>query len=58
MNTRKKIIQDFFSVAFVTWLLLVVYELLSPGAVQRHLNLEFYFYFLLLLFIFRQIIKF
>lgn len=58
MNTRKKIIQDFFNVAFSTWILLVLYELLSPGAVQRNINLEYYFYFLLLIFIFRQIVRF
>jgi hypothetical protein len=58
MNNRKKIIQDFFSVAFGTWLLLLLYELLSPGAVQRYINLEYYFYFLLLIFIFRQIVRF
>lgn len=58
MNTRQTIIKDFFNVAVMTWLLLLVYELLSPGSVQRHLNLEFYFYFLFILFIFRQIAKF
>ncbi len=58
MNIRKKIIQDFFTVAFITWLVLLIYELLSPGAVQRYINLEYYFYLLLLVFIFRQIIKF
>ncbi len=54
MNIRKIIIKDFFNTAFVLWLLLLLYELLRPGAVQRYLNLEYYFYFLLLLFIFLQ----
>ncbi len=58
MNNRKIIIKDFFNTAFITWLLLLVYELLSPGAVQRYINLEYYFYFLLLIFVFRQILKF
>lgn len=58
MNTRKVIIKDFFNIAFITWLILLVYELLSPGAVQRFVNLEYYFYFLLVIFIFRQIVKF
>lgn len=57
MNTRKIIIQDFFNTAFGLWLVLLIYELLQPGAVQRYLNLEYYFYFLLLLFIFHQASK-
>jgi hypothetical protein len=58
MNNRKTIVKDFFNTALVTWLVLLAYELLNPGAVHRYLNLEYYFYFLLLLFIFRQILKF
>lgn len=58
MNNRKAIIKDFFNAALITWLLLLAYELLDPGAVQRFLNLEYYFYFLLLIFIFRQTLKF
>ncbi len=58
MNVRKVIIKDFFNTAFLTWVFLLFYELLDPGAVQRYLNLEYYFYFLLIIFIFRQILKF
>ena len=45
----RKISKELFIIALVTWLILVVWELLSPGSVHRFINLEFYFYGLLLL---------
>ncbi|MDP2812118.1 MAG: hypothetical protein Q8O32_00280 [bacterium] len=57
MNTFGIIINDFFKTAFVTWLLLVIFELLNPGMVQRFINLEYYFYLLILIFILAQKLK-
>jgi hypothetical protein len=44
----RQIYRDFFTVALITWLLLVLVELLDSGAVQRFINLEYWFYFLIL----------
>jgi len=45
----RKIIKELFVISLATWLILVVWELLVAGAVQRFLNLEYWFYFLLIL---------
>jgi len=57
MNTFGIIINDFFKTAFITWLLLVIFELSNPGMVQRFINLEYYFYLLILIFILAQKLK-
>lgn len=45
----RKIFKELFIIALVTWLILLVWELLSSGSVHRFINLEFYFYGLLVL---------
>jgi len=57
MNTLAIIIGDFFKTAFITWLILVIFELFNPGMVQRFINLEYYFYLLIPIFILTQKIK-
>lgn len=51
MQNYKLIIKDFFKVALWLWLVLVLLEILFPGAINRFLNLELYFYALVLFFI-------
>jgi len=50
------IVKDFFKTALIVWLLLVFFELVNPGMVQRFVNLEIYLYFLVLVYIFNKII--
>lgn len=45
----RKIIKELFIVALATWLVLLFWELLSPGSVHRFINLEYWFYGLLIL---------
>ncbi|KKP89866.1 MAG: hypothetical protein UR94_C0033G0018 [Parcubacteria group bacterium GW2011_GWA2_36_10] len=51
MQNYKLIIKDFFKVALWLWLILVLLEILFPGAINRFLNLELYFYSLVIFFI-------
>lgn len=51
MENYKLIIKDFFKVALWLWLVLVLLEILFPGAINRFLNLELYFYALVIFFI-------
>ncbi|MDD5749570.1 MAG: hypothetical protein PHO91_02160 [Patescibacteria group bacterium] len=51
------IIRDFFRTALTAWLLLVIFEILKPGAVHRLINLEYYFYSLIFIFIFYRLLK-
>lgn len=51
MQNYKLIIKDFFKVALWLWLILVLLEILFPGAINRFLNLELYFYALVIFFI-------
>ncbi len=51
MQNYKLIIKDFFKVALWLWVVLVLLEILFPGAINRFLNLELYFYLLVIFFI-------
>jgi len=56
MKTINIIIGDFFKVSIITWFILLSFELLNPGMVQRFINLEIYFYILILVYIFNKFI--
>ncbi len=49
-------IKDFFRIALIVWIILVLMELFNPGMVVRYISLEYWFYFLLLLYIINKII--
>ena len=48
-------LKDFFQAALLTWIVLVILELLNPGMVHRFINLEFYFYGLIIIYIFYRL---
>lgn len=52
-----KLVYDFWQVAFYTWFLLLIFELLRSGAVQRFINLEYYFYGLIFVYIISRFLK-
>jgi hypothetical protein len=45
------IVNDFFKTVFLLWIILLIFELVNPGMVNRFINLEYYFYFLILVYI-------
>lgn len=45
------IVNDFFKTAFLLWIILLIFEFVNPGMVNRFINLEYYFYFLILVYI-------
>lgn len=52
-----KLVYDFWQLAFFTWLVLVIFELLRSGAVQRFINLEYWFYTLIFIYIILRFLK-
>lgn len=44
----RKVYREFFTTAFLTWVILLSVEFFDPGSVHRFINLEYWFYFLVL----------
>ncbi|MFA5126577.1 MAG: hypothetical protein WC465_01070 [Patescibacteria group bacterium] len=57
MKLRNIILNDFFNVAWLAWLFLLIVEIIWPGSVHRIINLEYYLYFLIFIFILTRLSK-
>ncbi len=56
MSIAYRMLKDFWQTALATWLILVLFELLRPGMVQRFINLEYWLYSLIVLYIILRIV--
>ncbi len=57
MKLKEIVLNDFFRTAFITWVFLLIIEVIWPGSVHRIINLEYYLYFLLFIFILTRLSK-
>jgi len=55
MKTLHLILNDFFQIAFFTWIILLFMEVFNTGMVNRFISLEYYFYGLIFVYILNKI---